>query len=112
MTNHIGNPVDVEHHTIGGPDSSPGSVSVKAGSTLELHNDSHTYPEFEIEFFGATPAKDGQKKLKAINNNSIKFPVTDTGGVFIYKLHHKKPNEKPKTSGPFMFSVHPCGACP
>jgi hypothetical protein len=111
MTNHKAAPAAVEHHTIGGPDISPGSVSVKAGSTLELHNDSHTYPDLEIEFFGDTPAEKGQMKFTASNYNSIKIPA-DKRGVFIYKLHHTKPNETPKTSGPFMFSVHPCGACP
>jgi hypothetical protein len=81
------------------------------GSTVELHNDSHQYPSFEVQFIGKSPASPDDT-LTGSNETPITLNMSHEGGVYVYNIKHTDAKGSSVMSGPFSCSVHPCGGCP
>jgi hypothetical protein len=79
----------------------PVSIYAEKGSTLEWRNDSTSYPQFEIQFVGPSPARKTDK-LSGTTNAPVIVHVTKAG-KFKYKIRHIKNDGDFEETGPFHF---------
>jgi plastocyanin len=111
MPDNLSNPVSaVVQLIVAGSGAAPVSVDVEPGGTLEWTNDSHNYPEFEIQFVGPSPVRQSEK-LVATNNDPIVIHLPEQEGEYVYHVRHVKHDGTCKLSGPFRFSVRSCPGC-
>ncbi len=87
------------------PNETPATIGVEPGGTLEWTNHSRSFPTFEIQFIGPSPASPGD-----ILTGTTKVVVhVAEPGTFEYKIRHIPKQGADKVTG--TFAVRSCRGC-
>ncbi len=101
--------------TVPDPDATIVASHAEKGGTLQWRTDTHSYPEFEIEFIGPNPSNGNANEIFSGSDTEpvvIRLDADIVGEEYQYKIRQYHKDGTFKETGPFLLRVTPCRGCP